>query len=367
MERTILFALEGPSPDRGVNADVIINLLQLPAKLHEILIVASLSFIMLAMCRRRLVGEGVKLGFLTGAYQVGDLEYILAPSSPLWHMGFKHLSLMEVTLACYLVLSTLMSTVVGPVSAFMLIPTLERFPLEHASAFSEIKMPIVYDYSPEEIWPRILNDTAVFSKLCSKSEGVVQSWCPAGGFSEIWNWAYSVRSTYLQYNLTFQLPSADLRRDLVHVAAGRRKTSLSTTPSQFLLSTLGLFQQLIEDNNVGALSHNSRYNLKARLVDYNDTENDAKYKPIFQPFVQSKCQVHNIASVLGTKEKLTYPTDALNCFGHSECQAYKLNPPELEDVWWTRSIQHNSTFTTGYSIDGNRNSVIKVAGKLSNS
>ncbi|KAK1454535.1 hypothetical protein CMEL01_16667 [Colletotrichum melonis] len=97
------FALEGPSPDRGINADVIINSLQLPAKPHEILIVASLSFIMLAMCRRRLVGEGVKLGFLIEAYQVGDLEYILAPSSPLWHMGFKYLSLTEVVLTCYLV------------------------------------------------------------------------------------------------------------------------------------------------------------------------------------------------------------------------------------------------------------------------
>ncbi|KAK1658011.1 hypothetical protein BDP55DRAFT_720985 [Colletotrichum godetiae] len=304
-EERYWFALEGPSPDRGINTDVVINLLQLPAKLHEILIVASLSFIFLAMCRRRLIGGGVRLGFLTGAYRVGDLEYILAPSSPLWHMGIKHLSFVEVVLACYLVFSTLMSTVVGPVSVFMLIPTLERFPLDHASAFSEITTPI-------------------------------------------------------------SLPSADLRRDLVHTTAGFRKTSLSTTPSHFLLSILGLFQQLVEDNDVGVLSHSSRYNLKARLVDYNDTEDDSKDKPIFQPFVQSKCQVYNIASVSATNEKLAYPTDALNCFGHPECQTYKLNPPGLEDLWWTRSIQHNSTFTSGYSIDGDQSSIIKIVGKLSN-
>ncbi|KAI8241138.1 hypothetical protein K4K55_012817 [Colletotrichum sp. SAR 10_96] len=125
-----------------LSATVISNLLQLASKIHEIMIVASLASISVAMFKRRLVGKGVRLGFLTGGYRVGDLEYLL--SGAFWKQGKGvTLNIWEIGLVAYLVFATIMSTVVGPASAILLVPSLGWFDLD--GAFQDVRMPLSYD------------------------------------------------------------------------------------------------------------------------------------------------------------------------------------------------------------------------------
>ncbi|KAI8278975.1 hypothetical protein K4K56_012915 [Colletotrichum sp. SAR 10_98] len=124
-----------------LSATVISNLLQLASKIHEIMIVASLASISVAMFKRRLVGKGVRLGFLTGGYRVGDLEYLL--SGAFWKQGKGvTLNIWEIGLVAYLVFATIMSTVVGPASAILLVPSLGWFDLD--GAFQDVRMPLSY-------------------------------------------------------------------------------------------------------------------------------------------------------------------------------------------------------------------------------
>ncbi|TDZ16153.1 hypothetical protein Cob_v010891 [Colletotrichum orbiculare MAFF 240422] len=115
-----------------LDAETISNMLQLVAKIHELLIVASLSLIMLAMSRRRLITDGLRLGFLTGSYRVGDLGYL--KTAAFWRQGLATFEPWKVLLSGFLVFATIMSTIVGPASAVLLIPTLDWYEFRNGTA-----------------------------------------------------------------------------------------------------------------------------------------------------------------------------------------------------------------------------------------
>ncbi|KAH0425750.1 hypothetical protein CcaCcLH18_10795 [Colletotrichum camelliae] len=104
----------------GNKHTVISNVLQFASKLHELMVVASLAAIALSMFRRRLVGDGVRLGFLTGGYRLGDLAYLT--SGAFWGLG--RVGTAEVILVAFVVFGTIMSTIIGPASAILFVPNL---------------------------------------------------------------------------------------------------------------------------------------------------------------------------------------------------------------------------------------------------
>ncbi|KAF6783354.1 short-chain dehydrogenase, partial [Colletotrichum musicola] len=61
-----------------ISQDVAMNGLQFVAKIHEIIIVASVSAMTMHFCRRMLVGDGIPFGFLSGAYQVSSAEWLFS-------------------------------------------------------------------------------------------------------------------------------------------------------------------------------------------------------------------------------------------------------------------------------------------------
>ncbi|KAK1981248.1 hypothetical protein LZ30DRAFT_556548, partial [Colletotrichum cereale] len=129
-----------------LDAEIISNVLQLVAKIHELLIIASLSSIALAMFRRRLITNGVRLGFLTGSYRVGDLGYL--GTAAFWRQGIDVLEPWEILLSGFLVFATIMSTIVGPASAVLLIPTLDWYDFKPGTAFGNIEQPLLYWWHP---------------------------------------------------------------------------------------------------------------------------------------------------------------------------------------------------------------------------
>ncbi|GKT65210.1 hypothetical protein ColTof3_12549 [Colletotrichum tofieldiae] len=365
MEKWFWFPEDGPCD--GISADVIGNVLQFAAKIHELLIVASLSAIAIAMFRRRLVGRGVRLGFLTGGYRVGDIGYLL--SSPFRHQGLDGTMPWEILLVTYLVFATIMSTVVGPASAVLLVPTLGWFPLKHDKAFSKLEMPVLYDTSFDEVWPTSFTDAMPWNKTglqCTTVEGLYYAGCPSGGYSEIWNWVQTFGSTNLKNNLTFNYPSTDLRRHLVFTQAdtlseANDKPMLLTTPSHFFMTVMGLFQKYIDGNSVGDVSGGARYELKAKIADPDGTSVDDS---IYQPFVQSKCRVYNKTEILETGETMFYPTEYLNCFGDTECQRLKDKPPMVNSTWWKEEKNMLTQIAAPYVAFQNLSSVVLTSGQV---
>ncbi|KAF6827566.1 hypothetical protein CPLU01_09035 [Colletotrichum plurivorum] len=303
--------------DYRVDPDIISNVLQLVAKLHELFIVASLSSIALAMFRRSLVTRGVHLGFLTGGYRVGDLAYL--KTAAFWRQGLDISNLWGMMLPGFLVFATLMSTVVGPASAILLLPTLGWYDVDASIAFSNIELPLLYARNRTSIWVPVRDEA---SNKCYGPRGLYLGFCPAGGFEELFNWLYDYRATDLSNNLTFHSTSADLRRHLVFTLTNNTDsevTTLCTTPPHFITNSIGLFQRYIDSADVGGLSGEPRYRIRTAKEESGESlpQDDST---LYQPFVQAKCDLFYKEDMLKDPSSVFYfPVDHLNCFGEADC------------------------------------------------
>lgn len=350
-----------------LTADNLNNILQLPAKLHEILIVASLSAIGLSIFRRRLIGNGVRLGFLTGGYRVGDFEYLI--SSAFWRQGFSILQPWDIFLAAYLAFATTLSALVGPASAVLLIPIPGWHALDHGLAFKNITLPLVYYSKPESVWPDYFSpdqpawsNISVYRKIdpekCKGIQGIYRSGCPAGGFSEIWNWAQSFGSSNLRENLTFQSPN--IYRDLIYTQT-KNSTTLCTTPSKFFTSSVGLFQKYIDEEPVGIMSNGVRYRLAPKGI--HPTQSNLQH-PVYQPFVQAKCKVYDKAETFSSGQSLYYPTEFLNCFDDSVCRLFQEQPQSFIQTWMNQTERLNRSVVTTFRTHGTGSPIINIAGQV---
>ncbi|KXX77940.1 hypothetical protein MMYC01_205916 [Madurella mycetomatis] len=128
-------------------ASTINNTLQFVAKVHELLVIASLGALTIKTFKRRLVESNLPLGLLTGAYRVGDVPYIF--SSTFWSSLYSPGKLLALSVA----VNTIVATLVGPASAILLVPELDWFPFP--DAFSKIQPPTFYNRSLEETWLRV--------------------------------------------------------------------------------------------------------------------------------------------------------------------------------------------------------------------
>ncbi|KAK7911811.1 hypothetical protein PG985_014292 [Apiospora marii] len=348
--------------------DITSNLLQLVTKVHEILIVFSFSAMALAMFRRRLVGDGVRLGFLTGGYRVGDLMYLT--SSSFWRQGLDQERPWEVLLCGYLVFATLMSTVVGPVSAVLLIPALDWYPYAPGAAFSNISPPIIYRLDRDLVWPSVMKAEGDSMKIdrCVWGYGIYMSLCPGTGFREVNEWVKDWAATDLNNSLAFQSTTADISRRLrLTQAAEKSSVVLSTTPSEFLMHSIGLFQNYIRDGDVGEISGEGKPRYKLTTKGRNDSA-DLSSAQLFQPLVQSKCKMYDKA-IFKDSKKVFYPTEDLNCMGDEDCRRRQESPRELipnETIFQDEKGEGGNDIITDYFVaeHNSSSSVVYLAGQF---
>ncbi|KAI4592065.1 hypothetical protein KJ359_011940 [Pestalotiopsis sp. 9143b] len=333
-----------------VRADIIANSLQLAAKLHEILIIMSLSAITLSIFRRRLVSGGIRLGFLTGGYRVGDWAYLC-------RSAFRQQSLdrsrpWELLLSGFLVFATIMSTLAGPASAVLLVPTLGWYGFNGKTTFENITLPLMYYNTSHEVWTTHLGDYADWYIPCNLMDKTMMdsSYCPGSGYSELIDWAGTMGATDLANNLTFQSTSTEIRRYLNITQRG--DTTLSTTPPHFVMNSIGLFQQFIDSTYVGAVSTEPRYRLKSQGYSQ------------YQPFVQSVCETYSYGAS-DANPVFTYPVD-LDCLGDADCEHIKSNPPSSAGFWPSATYQDSSGFSMEYSTHCDNSSIVFVSGVVPN-
>ncbi|KAK8063669.1 hypothetical protein PG996_008321 [Apiospora saccharicola] len=342
--------------------------LQLTAKVHEIVIVFSLSAMALSMFRRRLVGDGVRLGFLTGCYRVGDLNYLI--SSSFWRQGLDRDRPWEVLLCGFLVFATLMSTVVGPVSAVLLIPALDWFEYESGTAFSNITSPIIYRVERDRAWPTVMtaeNDPMRIGR-CVNGYGIYMSLCPAAGFRELNEWVKDWAATGLNNSLTFQSTTADIVRRLRHTqTAEKPSVVLSTTPSEFLMHSIGLFQNYIPGGEVGDISGKGKPQYRLNTKGATDSSYPSSAK-LFQPLVQSTCKMYDKDIFKEPNFTAVYPTNELNCMGDEDCRDRQQNPRNLKlngSIFEDERGEGGNVIITSYFLHDNVSSpVVHLAGQF---
>ncbi|KAK7959772.1 uncharacterized protein PG986_004626 [Apiospora aurea] len=219
-----------------------------------------------------------------------------------------------------------MSTLVGPVSAVLLVLALGWFDYAPGTAFSNLKSPILYRISRDLAWRPTMHadEDDEQTGVCTEGYGIYMSACPARGFREINDWVRDWAATDLNSSPTFQSTTSDIGRQLRPTqAAEKPSVVLSTTPSEFLLQSIGLMKNYIGNTN---------------LYD----------KLIFM-----------------ASETVYFPTDDLNCMGDEDCQSLQESPYSFSPnaSFFSNSTNLDSDLSH-YFVDYDGTSLVYLTGQI---
>ncbi len=311
--------------------------LQFPAKLHEILIVGSLSAIVLHIFRRMLVGtHGLPLGLMVGAYQIGSAEYLISKSfvKPFRHSLFhRHYKMFLVALS--LGSAIIYSFLVGPASAAAIIPVLAWWDM--VSPFNDsLPLTCYIGRGSAEIYPEAFQAEDV-NPDCIKTWGY--QGCPGEGFDQlnIWmtNWADEAR----RYNVTegrsfnptvLSSFSGRTRREIIAklVYPGDKLPGAATavTLHSSVLALTDAFWHFVESGNVGMIPYVQRPKFAI-----------SKQTPTKSPLVQVQCTTSDYSELMARHRNDSYilfDTSAMNNFSGSDADGYLKSQWKVPKAAW---------------------------------
>ncbi|KAJ0280126.1 hypothetical protein COL940_006378 [Colletotrichum noveboracense] len=274
--------------------DVTINVLQFVAKVHEILIVASVSAMVMHACRRMLVGDGIPFGFLTGAYQVSSAEWLFSKnyiwaakkrhrdtSSRHYISTRKHVA-MGLTALCICVYCN----TVGPSSAIVVIPELNwwevKDSLHDSIGASYVKTP------PEEFFAPARSHV-VYPFRCTYGVSDVKTWCPQSGYNELQMWAETIAGGGPSSPMDITQADSGVRRQVSSSTMGRDKKdktakdnvyllAVATTPHSSLTELSGAFWTYVNAHEISGVNKIGRPQLYPE-------------EDVFSPLVQVQCKI----------------------------------------------------------------------------
>jgi len=140
-------------PGSIADPDLNIALLQMAAKVQELLVVASVTTIVICMLRHELVfGKGVPLGMLAGGFTYSSINYFWSPDF-LGSLGAKTSRVTRLRLCTILVVGGILAAGAGPSTAILLIPSEQPWNAGGTSIF----LPT----SAESWWPTVINSSGI--------------------------------------------------------------------------------------------------------------------------------------------------------------------------------------------------------------
>ena len=160
---------------------------QFGAKVHELLMLASLSSIIFYYMRKLLIGQsGIPFGLISAPHLTSSPSMLINAS--FW-VGWQH----HRPFGTLLFVSCILSFALGPSSAILMIPSLGWYDL--GSALSVDNSTVYYTDSAQTIWPTVLNVSAIGlnsteANRCLRNpfnpSSIIN--CPTAGFLEIFKW-----------------------------------------------------------------------------------------------------------------------------------------------------------------------------------
>ncbi|TPX13527.1 uncharacterized protein E0L32_005998 [Thyridium curvatum] len=182
--------LEGPLNMDGVK----MGLLQVAAKMQELLIIASLTTVILHVLRAQLAsGDGVPLGWLASDKAFTQIRSIFDSSSYFWSPDFwggllayrGHRWKRNLPVIVLLGVGGIIAALAGPASAILMIPRVMEWPAGG----------MVYwlNGSEAQIWPTRLDAHYLEGYNCSSDYSRIHNYkCPSSGFTalraHLWTW-----------------------------------------------------------------------------------------------------------------------------------------------------------------------------------
>ncbi|KAH0843341.1 hypothetical protein AYO21_10495 [Fonsecaea monophora] len=202
----------------GITQGGALNALQLAAKLHELVLVASLGTIVMHVAQVHLIGNhGLPLGMLANSFAIGSGDYLRTKGfwSSIWtgkahYWRFWLLSLF----------ATILATLAGPSSAIAVIPSLNWFSI--STPFINNVFPFYVFNQSTVLWPTdVTRDSATAPNsgidcVSATVSTTLQDFCPAGGFRDTYSWAGNLLFTNSSAGTNISFPDArgDTRRVL---------------------------------------------------------------------------------------------------------------------------------------------------------
>ncbi|MCJ1426967.1 hypothetical protein MMC29_004870 [Sticta canariensis] len=265
------------------------NLLQFAAKLHEILIVGSLTSIIMHHIRERLVrSRGLSLGLLSSGYQVSSMEFLFSKS-------FRGAFCTDTGLILTLAATIITVNVVGPSSAIVVIPRLDWWGVR--AAFNNT-LQLYLGGSFDQLYPTKFGPlNMTLFQGCDTAE--YTSGCPGGAFDDLKNWAASWYNNGVAPNINAH--NSHHYPDPAH------------TPT-------GLFWNYIQENSMGKINKIK----KPMLVSTNTA-------PVYAPVIQVECNWFNYSEAIKSPgpqiPTVSFPLDVLdNYTGISTSIEWPLDP-----------------------------------------
>ncbi|KAF4461323.1 short-chain dehydrogenase [Fusarium albosuccineum] len=247
--------------------------LQFVAKIHEALIVSSLSAMILHIVRRMLIGHGPGLSFalLAGAYRLGSIPWLF--STGFWSPLKNSKSYRNRLFALCLGLAFVYANLVGPSSAIAIIPTLDWWPVPNP--YGDEKLTTYITAPRDSIFPTELTKSTHNYTNCTVSNFL----CPGGGFSEL----YALISAYdiggIETETQIKQPVAETYRILNSSLdyADNSHIAVATTQHSSISALVGAFWNHIKKNETTLVNHIRRPRFQPA---------DAN---VFAPLVQVQC------------------------------------------------------------------------------
>ncbi|KAI3339002.1 hypothetical protein F4824DRAFT_508930 [Ustulina deusta] len=323
------------------------TVLQFPAKLHEILIVGSLSAMVLHIFRRMLVGSnGIPLGLMVGAFQMGSAEYLISKSyvKPFRH-SLAHKQIKTFLVALALGAAILYSFLVGPASAGALIPDLAWWDM-HKPFNNSLPLTSYISRDSSELYPMTLQGSEINQYCLGERRDYVG--CPAEGFGVLDAWAWErVQEGYWynvsegqHYNPTMLSSfSGQAQREIVvELLASKNSTTaaaISATLHSTLLALTDAFWHYVNSNTVGKINKAERPKFTI-----------SRDSPVSIPLVQVQCVSYDFGDASTGDSPLMFETGAMiDDFSKSGSNTYSWTKWIVPDAAWnfTRPQPWNTT------------------------
>jgi hypothetical protein len=180
---TIFFLVLCAKEQLWTSKDVL-NVMQFAAKIHEILIIASLSNVVLHRVRYCLLKpEGIQLGLLASSFQVSSFLY--HTKTEFWGaIWFTHpTSLNSLCTAILLVSSFILATLAGPTSAIIMVPKLDWYKSVRTRSYEPVAKVFV-KATHDQLYPKDINQSLV-PEYCSWNNATRDRACPSHGLLSI--------------------------------------------------------------------------------------------------------------------------------------------------------------------------------------
>ncbi|KAL9121068.1 MAG: hypothetical protein Q9187_002373 [Circinaria calcarea] len=155
------------------NDNINLALLQIAAKIQELLIVASLAMVVTQIVRDELMfGEGIPLGLLASAFSFSQLSYFWSPDF-IGSFQCRMSIVRKVSFFGFLVIAGIIAATAGPSCAVLLIPRIQDWP----AGGSDFYLP----GNIEDNWPSNMS-LAQDSYVCGLPNATLYAVCPSGGY-----------------------------------------------------------------------------------------------------------------------------------------------------------------------------------------